>query len=102
MIRKTRGKAIEEDKIKMKKFKANFIEEETTFIQDKIVGHSRWSVQHEQVFKHNDKYYQYIYSVGATEMQSGYGFDPEEMIECQEVIPVQKLITVYEPIKEEE
>lgn len=69
----------------------------TKTIESDIVDHSRWSVGHRRVFEFEGKFYLTFYSRGATESQdeSPYEYDDEE-IECQEVFPVQKTITVYE------
>ena len=83
------------------KFSAEYLEEEALVIEDKIIGHSRWSVAHRRVIKHFEKYYVYVYNVGATEYQSGYQFDPDEMIECTEVIPISRTITVYIEVETE-
>lgn len=68
-------------------------------VEDRIVGHSRWSVQHRQVFRHDGKLYETHYSVGATESQDErpYQYDGKE-IECAEVWPVEKTVIVYEPV----
>lgn len=65
-----------------------------------LIDTSRWSLHYEQVFEYQDKYYITYYSVGATESQdeSPYEYDTDE-IECTEVIPVEKTITVYEVAK---
>lgn len=66
-------------------------------VYDRIVGHGRWSVHHERVFKHEGKFYKTDYRTGATESQdeSPYDYEPDE-IECVEVFPREKTITVYE------
>ena len=73
-----------------------------TTVYDKIIGHRRWSVDYERVFRHEGRFYRTVYSRGATEGQDEqpYQYGPDE-IECQEVIPVQRLVTVYEPAKQE-
>ena len=80
----------------MKFSKDNLKWEEHKTIYDKIIGHSRWSIQHERVFEHEGKFYLTTYSVGATEYQDErpYEYDPDE-IECPEVFPVQETVTVY-------
>ena len=71
--------------------------EEHPTIYDKIVGHRRWSVDHERVFEHEGKFYKTRYSVGATESQDErpYEYDPDE-VECPEVFPREITVTVYE------
>ena len=68
-------------------------------IENNIVDNSRWSVIHKIVFLFNEKFYESDYSVGATEQQDErpYEFDNEE-IECSEVKPISKTITVYEKL----
>lgn len=71
--------------------------EDFTIIYTKITGNSRWSISYERVFSYKDKFYETHYSVGATEMQDEgpYEYDPDE-VECKEVFPKEKTITVYE------
>ena len=71
-------------------------------VQDEISGTRRWSIDHEMIFEHGGKFYLTNYSVGATESQDEgpyeyYGND----IVCFEVTPVEKTITVYEPVKDD-
>lgn len=69
-------------------------------ISDKITDHSRWSVGHELIFSHEDKTYRTHYSVGATESQEeGPWDDEDEGVECCEVQPVEKTVTVYEAVE---
>lgn len=65
-----------------------------------ITDTSRWSIIYESVFKFDGKFYRTYYSVGATESQDErpYDYDDDE-IECLEVFPVEKTITVYEVAK---
>jgi hypothetical protein len=70
------------------------------YVAEGISGTSRWSIDHWGVFEHESKFYETVYSVGATECQDGrpYEYDDAE-IECPEVVAVIKQVTVYEPIK---
>ena len=80
------------------KFQKQFLQDEGgTTITDRIVGHGRWAVTHERVFEHEGRFYLTRYSVGATENQdeSPYQDGPDE-IECPEVVPVERMTTVYE------
>jgi len=82
------------------KFTKDFLQDMSgKTIIDTIIDHERWCVVHERIFEHEGKFYQTIYSVGATENQdeSPYEYQSDE-IECPEVKPVEKLITVYELI----
>jgi len=89
------------------KFKKEFMQkvaydeaEGVEIIENNIVDHARWSVIHAIVFSFEGKFYSSSYRVGATESQdeSPYEWDNDE-IECCEVKPVSKTITVYEEIK---
>jgi hypothetical protein len=70
-------------------------------VEEKIVDSSRWSLFYKVVFEELEtgKLYQNIYSVGATELQDEgpweYSSDP---IDCFEVTPVEKVVTVYEAV----
>lgn len=68
-------------------------------IYNRVTGTSRWSIDYERVFEHEGKYYLTTYSVGATEQQDerAYEYDPDE-IECVEVFPQERTVTVYEPV----
>lgn len=69
-------------------------------VQKEIVDTSRWSIMYEQVFSVTQdgvtKFYSTGWSEGATENQdeSPYEYEDDE-IECTEVVPVEKTITVY-------
>jgi len=81
----------------MKFSKEFLLNEEGKTIEDVLEGHSRWSLEYRRVFEHEGKFYSTTYRIGATEIQdeSPYEYDEDE-IECREVHPVQKTITVYE------
>ena len=81
-----------------KEFLIDSLGDEKSTIEDNITDVSRWSVHHRRVFKHEGKFYLTSYSVGATEMQdeSPYEYSDED-VECEEVVPVEKMVTVYEP-----
>ena len=66
-------------------------------IYNKPIAHRRWSVDYERVFEHEGRFYKTTYSIGATECQdeSPYQYAPDE-IECPEVSPVERVVTVYE------
>jgi hypothetical protein len=65
-------------------------------VQNTIVGHRRWSVDHEMIFKYNGKLYRANYSVGATESQDEGPWEYEDEVEVTEVNPVEKTVIVYE------
>lgn len=79
------------------KFSKEFLQDEGgETIECVITGKSRWALQYRRVFKHNERFYETHYSVGATESQeeTPYEYDPSD-IECAEVFPTQKTVTVY-------
>jgi len=71
-------------------------------IEDNIVGHRRWSVDHEIVFKRDGKFYTSSYSIGATESQdeSPWEYDGNN-VECTEVCRVTKTVEVWVPVSQE-
>jgi hypothetical protein len=58
---------------------------------------NRWTVTYRAVFEYNSKLYETFYDVGSTELneERPYYNEPDE-IECDEVIPIEKMVTVYE------
>lgn len=69
-------------------------------ISDEIIEHSRWSVLHNIIFKYENKFWETQYSVGATENQDERPWEYDEVVECCEVRPVEKIIIVYEEVKD--
>ena len=66
-------------------------------IENELISNDRWSLHYRMIFKYADKYYETFYSRGATEYQDEQPYEFEDdMIECDEVVPVEKTITVYE------
>lgn len=67
-------------------------------VVDEIIDTTRWSIVHEIVFEDNEKFYQTIYSEGATEMQLESPWEYENEVECTEVelreVKVKKWIPV--------
>lgn len=79
------------------RFSREFLnEEEGETIEDKFLSRSRWHLRYRRVFMWEGKYYAYIYDQGATEYQEDEDDDPNDMVECPEVFPAEKTITVYE------
>lgn len=67
-------------------------------IEDRIVSTARWSINHRMVFREeaSGKFYEATYSRGATEQQDESPFEYEDdLVECEEVHPVEKVVTVY-------
>jgi hypothetical protein len=70
-------------------------------VSDDLTGTSRWSTHHRLVFKAKEsgKFYEANYSRGATESQDESPFEYEpDLVECAEVRPVERVITVYERV----
>lgn len=66
-------------------------------IENVFTGKSRWQDHYRMVFSFKDKFYATRYSKGSTENQDCRPFELEgDAIECVEVKPVNKTITVYE------
>lgn len=82
------------------KFTKEFLQKmEGDTVSDIMVGHSRWSVSHERIFKHEGRFFKTYYSVGATESQHEVPYEYERPeVECQEMRLVEKTVTVYENI----
>lgn len=80
-----------------KDFLLETLDDSTVDVVNQISDSSRWSIYYDRVIKVDGKFYQANYSVGATEQQDErpYEYDGDE-IECREVFPVQKTITIYE------
>lgn len=76
-------------------------EDQVKVLSDKIVDQSRWSVIHELIVQIKDKTYRADYSVGATEQQDESPWQYEDEIEFVEVQQVEKVIKVWEPVKNE-
>jgi hypothetical protein len=73
-------------------------------VSDTITSKSRWSVQHSMVFreKATGRFFRVGYSEGATEQQdeSPFEYEPEN-VKVEEVRPVKRTVTVYEPVTPE-
>lgn len=75
--------------------------EEEDFISNELVDTSRWSLHYTMIFPYGNKFYEAHYTRGATEQQDESPWEYSgELIECYEVKPVTKTITVYERVKE--
>ena len=69
-------------------------------IYDNVEDSSRWSIQHEMVFKYDGKFYQTSYRVGATEYQDEQPYENDnDEIECHEVEPYEVTVTKYRKVK---
>lgn len=87
----------------MKAFSKEFLMDELGLpggkfqVFERICNHSRWSVTYEIVFQHEDKFYRTYYNTGATEYQDCSPWEHDDMVECEEVIEVEKLVKVWTP-----
>ena len=74
-------------------------------VSDTLTGKNRWSLLHSLVFreKTTGRFFQVGYSEGATEQQDESPFEHEaDDVEVVEVRPVERTVTVYEPIPRQE
>ena len=71
--------------------------EGVAIVDEDILRVGRWSISYRRVFSFGGKFYETKYSKGATEVQDErpYEYDDDE-IECPEVVPVERTVTVYE------
>lgn len=68
-------------------------------MEKKIVGTGRWTINYEQVFKLDGKFYRTTFEEGATENQDTRAYEYEkDLIEVTEVVAVVKEVTVYETL----
>lgn len=67
-----------------------------------ITDTSRWSIYYTQILRHvpTGKLYEFNWSSGATEQQDESPFEYQDTYEPIEVVATEKLVTVYEPVKE--
>ena len=68
-------------------------------LQDIIIGHSRWSVTHRLTFVEDQRIWQTVYSVGATESQDESPWEYQDEVECTEVHAVEQKQIVYVPVE---
>ena len=59
-------------------------------LDDKLIGTSRWSIQHEIIFQFEEKFYRTWYQVGATEYQDESPWEYDEEITTEEVELISK------------
>ncbi len=75
-------------------------------LEDKIVGHRRWSVDHLLTFRMPDmpdgQAWQTTYSVGATESQDEGPWEYQDDVVCTLVHMVPKTIMTWEPVQDGE
>jgi hypothetical protein len=75
-------------------------DESYEIIETEMTGQRRWVTEYTQVFKYKDKYYETFFDVGSTENcdTRPYEYEGDE-VDCEEVVPVERTIIVYEKIK---
>ena len=61
--------------------------EEWEQVEDKITGHSRWSIHHDAIHKRlsDGKHFAFYYQVGATEQQDERPYEDQEEVVVSEV-----------------
>lgn len=74
------------------------LEHDVEVIEDKVIGNSRWSIQHSLIFRVADNFYRAKYSVAATECQDEGPWEYEEEVEITPVHQVEKTILVWEAL----
>ena len=79
-----------------KEFLLDSLESEKNTVTCDLIDTSRWAIHYRRIFRHEGKFYQTYYELPATECQEydPYGYDGNN-IECAEVFPAEKTMTVY-------
>ena len=67
-------------------------------LEDTILDQTRWSTIHQIIFKKDEIYYRTTYSAGSTEQQYEEPWEYEELVRCEEVHKVSKVVEVWEAI----
>lgn len=72
---------------------------ELRVISDEICGSGRWEIHYELLVERtgDGTFWRGIYQTGATEYQDNSGYD-DETVAFQQVIPREKMVTVYERV----
>lgn len=86
-------------KYKTREFPSEFLldvvlDDDSLIVENKAIDSSKWGTQHKLVFKHEGKFYIWYYE---TIPQDGIRIY-DEMQECYEVVPVEKVVTKYEMV----
>ena len=68
------------------------------YVVNELVDTSRWSLHYDFVFEYEGRYWRTSYRVGATESQDEMPWEYESAVECVEVRPVDRVVTVYETV----
>jgi hypothetical protein len=84
------------------KFKGDFLNDmlddgnKDVIAEDRVIDHDRWSVTHKTIFKHDGLFYSVFWMAPATEYQDVSRFGTDDDIECDEVVPVETTVTIYQ------
>ena len=70
-------------------------------LEDTQIGTTRWSIRHKLIVRIKDKFYSTTYAVAATECQDESPWQYEKEVVFTEVKQVEKVVKVWEPIKDE-
>ena len=68
-------------------------------ISNVLVDNSRWSLNYELVFYFENKYYMTWYSVGATEQQDERPWEYDDIVDCFEVRPIDRIVRDFEYVE---
>ena len=80
-------------------FTREFLEEELSkndIVESSCIGHRRWYSNHRTIFRHEGKFYEFLHDRPLTEIQERD--DEADPVECREVWPIEKTVTVYEVV----
>jgi hypothetical protein len=72
--------------------------ESNDVVEDRVIGNGRWSIEHEIVFKHEDKFYRTTYSVGATESQDERPWEYQPIVTVTQVHQVERTVLKWEAV----
>ncbi len=84
----------ERRKLKITRDEARYEIKAPELIEREMVDKRRWDVTSEITFSRDGAFWRGAYDEPATECQEGQEYD--DFVECDEVFPVQKTVTVYE------
>jgi hypothetical protein len=73
-------------------------EGEGEIVRDTIIGNGRWTINHELIFRYNDKLYMAYYDVGSTEMQDESPWEYDAEVKCYEMEEVLVTKTEYRKV----
>ena len=69
-------------------------------VDGKICDNARWDITYQYIFKYQNKFYEFLYTKGATESQDYDMFEfSNSDIEWPEVVPVEKTVIAYETVE---